>query len=122
MDIGAAVGRKDGISEEKLIALIDFEQSNVYSDREMVALRYTVAMTQTPQKVSDELFAQLQEHFSKKQLVELTAAIAWENYRARFNHAFAIESAGFTEGAVCKVPEYRPVQAKALSAEASKSA
>ncbi len=37
-------------------------------------------------------------------LVELTSAIAWENYRARFDHAFGIEAENFTEGAVCALP------------------
>jgi hypothetical protein len=37
--------------------------------------------------------------------VELTATIAWENYRARFDHAFGIEAQGFSEGAFCAVPE-----------------
>ncbi|MEP6922460.1 MAG: hypothetical protein ABI967_15160 [bacterium] len=62
-------------------------------------------MTQTPVEVSDELFAALRQHFSKAQMVELTGAIAWENYRARFNHAFGIEAQGFSEGAYCPVPE-----------------
>jgi len=46
----------------------------------------------------------LGEHFNEKQLVELTSAIAWENYRARFNHALGVEAEGFSEGAVCAVP------------------
>ena len=37
-------------------------------------------------------------------LEELTSCIAWENYRARFDHAFGIEAAGFSEGAFCPVP------------------
>ena len=41
------------------------------------------------------------------QIVELTAAIAWENWRARFNHALGIEAHGFTEGAFCPIPEPR---------------
>jgi alkylhydroperoxidase family enzyme len=61
-------------------------------------------MTRTPVEVSDALFARLQQHLNNAQLVELTAVIAWENYRARFNHAFGIESANFTEGAVCALP------------------
>ena len=60
-------------------------------------------MTETPVDVSDELFAQLREHFNEKQLVELTSAIAWKNYRARFNHALGVEAEGFSEGAVCAV-------------------
>jgi len=56
-------------------------------------------------KVPEALFARLREHFAEAQLVELTAAIAWENYRARFDHAFGIEAQGFSEGAYCVLPE-----------------
>ena len=68
-------------------------------------LDYAVAMTLTPVEVPDELFAALREHFDEAQLVELTAAVAWENYRARFNHAFGIEAQGFSKGAYCPLPE-----------------
>ncbi|TNE44640.1 MAG: hypothetical protein EP343_28690 [Deltaproteobacteria bacterium] len=62
-------------------------------------------MSQTPQVVPQELFEALCHHLNEAQLVELTSAIAWENYRARFNHAFEIKSAGFSEGAFCPLPE-----------------
>jgi 4-carboxymuconolactone decarboxylase len=64
-------------------------------------LEYADAMTRTPVEVPDSLFARLREKFSDSQLVELTSAIAWENYRARFDHAFGIEAENFSEGAVC---------------------
>lgn len=67
-------------------------------------LVYADAMSQTPVEVPDALFARLRERFSEAQLVELTSAIAWENYRARFDHAFGIEGENFTEGAVCAMP------------------
>lgn len=67
-------------------------------------LEYADAMTETPVEVSDSLFARLQERFADAELVELTSAIAWENYRARFDHAFGIEGENFSEGAVCAVP------------------
>jgi len=98
------VGRKEGVSEEKILALPDFEHSPAFSDLEKLVLRYSVAMTETPVEVSDELFAQLREHFNEKQMVELTSSIAWENYRARTNHALGAEAEGFSEGAVCAVP------------------
>jgi alkylhydroperoxidase family enzyme len=66
-----------------------------------LVLEYADAMTQTPVEVSDALFARLRGRFSDSQLVELTSAIAWENYRARFDHAFGIEAENFAEGAVC---------------------
>ena len=67
-------------------------------------LEYADAMTRIPVEVSDALFARLRERFSEAQLVELTSAIAWENYRARFDHALGIEGENFTEGAVCALP------------------
>ena len=67
-------------------------------------LEYADAMTSTPVEVSEALFARLAERFSEPALVELTSAIAWENYRARFNHAFAIEGENFSAGAVCAFP------------------
>jgi alkylhydroperoxidase family enzyme len=55
-------------------------------------------------EVSDALFAKLREKFNEAQLVELTSGIAWENYRARFDHAFGIEAENFAEGAICALP------------------
>jgi alkylhydroperoxidase family enzyme len=98
------VGRKQGITEQQLLDLPHFESSSAYSEIEKLVLQYAVAMTQTPVDVSDELFAELRKHFDPKQMVELTSAIAWENYRARFDHAFGIEAEGFSEGAVCAIP------------------
>jgi alkylhydroperoxidase family enzyme len=61
-------------------------------------------MTQTPVEVADALFANLREKFTDAQLVELTATLAWENYRARFDHAFGVESEGFTQGSYGAIP------------------
>ena len=48
--------------------------------------------------ISDELFARMREHFDEEQIVELTTAIAIENFRARFNDALGITPAGFSFG------------------------
>jgi 4-carboxymuconolactone decarboxylase len=98
------VGRKAGLTDAKLHALADFETSPDLSEVERLALRYAVAMTATPVEVGDDLFGELQRHFDNRQLVELTSAIAWENYRARFDHAFGAEAEGFSEGASCPLP------------------
>jgi alkylhydroperoxidase family enzyme len=97
------VSRKAGVSEEKLRQLAHFEESSEFSDIEKTVLRYAVAMTETPVEISEELFTELKRYFDNRQLVELTSAIAWENYRARFDHAFGIESEGFSEGALCPI-------------------
>jgi alkylhydroperoxidase family enzyme len=52
-------------------------------------------MTATPAKVTSELRERLKQRFSTPQLVELGAAIAWENYRARSNRVFGFGSENF---------------------------
>jgi len=89
-------------------ALQDYASSPAFSDLERLVLEYAVAMTATPVDVPDELFASLRARLDEGQIVEITAAIAWENYRARFNHALEIGAQGFSEGAVCVVPERPP--------------
>jgi alkylhydroperoxidase family enzyme len=98
------VGRRLGVTEQQLLDLAAFETSPAFSELEKLVLRYAAAMTRTPVDVPDELFTGLQRHLTPQQMVELTSAIAWENYRARFNHAFGIEAEGFSEGAVCALP------------------
>ncbi len=84
--------------------MADYETSEHFSADERVVLAYADCMTNTPADVPDDLFAELKSHFNDKQIVELTAIIARENYRARFNHALLIGSDGFSEGAYCPVP------------------
>ena len=62
-------------------------------------------MTKTPVEVDDELYGALRVHLDERQLVELVSCIAWENYRARFDHAFSIEAEGFSTGAYCPLPK-----------------
>src|ERR1019366_5969543 len=58
----------------------------------------------TPVELADDLFNAMRARFDERQLVELTSAIAWENYRARFDRAFGCAAEGFSEGAFCPMP------------------
>lgn len=98
------MGRETGISPEQIANLQDYRSNWNFSEIERLVLEYADGMTCTPVEVSDALFARLREKFGEPQLVELTASIAWENYRARFDHAFGIEAENFSEGAVCALP------------------
>jgi alkylhydroperoxidase family enzyme len=104
MDIGSALGRAAGITEDKLRGLADYATSPVFSDDERLVLELADALARTPANVSDELFARLRARFDDAQLVELASAIAWENYRSRYNRVFDIGSDNFTEGAFCALP------------------
>lgn len=99
------MGRKAGITEAQLRDLAQFEESPAFKSNEKLVLRLTVALTRTPANVDDQLFGQLRVEFSEPQLVELATAIAWENYRARFNRTFGVLAEGFSEGSFCPLPE-----------------
>jgi len=87
-----------------MAALPNYRNSELFSETEKLVLEYADAMTQTPVEVPEALFAKLRAKFTDAQLVELTATLAWENYRARFDHAFGVEAEGFTKGSYCALP------------------
>jgi alkylhydroperoxidase family enzyme len=107
VDLGSQICRNSGFSDEELLALPRYRQSGLFTEREKLALDYAVAVMRTPVEVTDELFARMKEHFSDAQLVEITALLTVVNID-RFNAAFGIGSAGFSDGMVC-VPPDRPL-------------
>jgi alkylhydroperoxidase family enzyme len=98
------------VTTEQLADLPRYRESEHFDELERLVCDYATALAQTPVDVPGELFDTLRTHFTEEQLVELTAAIAWETYRNRFNHALGIEPQGFTRGA-CAVPERPPASA-----------
>jgi alkylhydroperoxidase family enzyme len=104
MDIGSAVGRHKGVSEEQIAALGDYPASPHFSELERLVLRLADHMSGAPAPVPRDLYQALRAHLDEAQMVELAVAIAWESYRARFNRVFEIGSDDFSEGAACAVP------------------
>jgi AhpD family alkylhydroperoxidase len=111
VDLGSQICRNSGLSDEELLALPRYQSSGLFTDREKAALDYAIAVMRTPVEVTDELFAQLQAYFTDQQIVEITALLTLVNLD-RFNAAFAIGSAGFSDGMVCLVPD-RPASSPA---------
>jgi AhpD family alkylhydroperoxidase len=120
IDIGSQIARRAGLSDEELLALSDYEHSELFDELDKLVLDYAVGMSRTPGEVPDELVAALRRSFDDAQLVELTNIIALENMRGRFNLALGFEATGFSEGMVCAVPEGRDTSAG--SAEAANGA
>lgn len=99
LDFGSLLAAQFGVTEAQLRELHRWSDSVVFDDTERVALAYVDALTSTPMTVTDELFAQVSSRFDSAQVVELTAFVALENQRSRFNHGLGITSQGFTNGA-----------------------
>jgi alkylhydroperoxidase family enzyme len=104
VDLGSQICRNSGFSDDELLALPRYRQSELFTEREKLALDYTVGVMRTPVDVSDDLFARVKAHFTNEQLVEITALLTVVNLD-RLNAAFGIGSAGFSDGMVCVAPD-----------------
>ncbi len=85
------MGRKAGLSDDKLLAVLSDDRTP-FNDNERLVIELADAMTNTPADVSDDLYTRLRQQFSEEQLMQLGAQIAFENYRARWNRIFNVES------------------------------
>jgi alkylhydroperoxidase family enzyme len=85
------VGRKAGLRDDKLRAVLSNDRTS-FNDSERLVIELADAMTDTPTNISDDLYARLRKQFSEEQLMQLGAQIAFENYRARWNRIFNVES------------------------------
>lgn len=85
---------------DKLADVTGWRDSKLFSEAERLALEYAERITYTDQKVDEVLVDRLKKHYSDAQIVELTAAIAMENFRSKFNPPLGIEAQGF-----CMVPK-----------------
>jgi alkylhydroperoxidase family enzyme len=103
MDINAAVGGKAGLSPEQIGAALGMHDSSQLSERERIALEYADRVSATPVDVPDAFFANLERLFSEREIVELTAHIAHENYNAKSNRPLRVDANNF-----CEIPLPQP--------------
>ena len=108
IDMGSAISRRWGLTDEEILALPSYQASPLFSELDKLVLDYAVGMSRTPVNVSGELFDRLHQHLDDGQIVELTHHIALENMRGRFNLALGIGSAGFSDGMTCAIPAVHP--------------
>jgi alkylhydroperoxidase family enzyme len=92
------VGRKAGLSDEKLRA-VPGDDRTPFNDTERLVIELADSMTDTPSNISDDLYVRLRNQFSEEQLMQLGGQIAFENYRARWNRIFDVESDNLYYGA-----------------------
>ncbi len=93
------MGSELGVSDQKILALSDYATSPLYDEKERAALEYADAITLSDRDVGDELFERVRRFFGDDTLVELTAAISWENSSSKFNRALRVPSQGLWKGA-----------------------
>jgi AhpD family alkylhydroperoxidase len=102
VDLNSAAALERNAAREQLTALLQYENSPVFSERERAALAYAEAATDPGRRVDDALFGRLRQHFTEAEIIELTALIAFQNMSSKFNAALGVPAQGF-----CSVPAGR---------------
>lgn len=92
------------MTQQQILDVAGYEESDCYTPLQRLVLRYADALSDTPARVPPQLFDALRAELDEQQLVELTSAIAWKNYLARFNAAFEVEAEGLAEADFCLLP------------------
>jgi alkylhydroperoxidase family enzyme len=92
MSAHTALARQMGVTEELLDALYHIDQHrHLFTERELVALRFAEIMTTSARDVDEALWDELQMHFDDGQLVELASVIGLFNFFNRYADAFEIQ-------------------------------
>lgn len=97
VDINSMTLAKRAGSMDKVKALNDWRESDVFTDQERTALDYAEAVTLSGRDVTDEQVERLRTFWNEDGIVELTALIAFQNMSSKFNAALDVPPQGFCE-------------------------
>lgn len=94
-DYGEHLAAGLGVPAEKLARIHAYATDPAFTPAERAAIAFAEQMTQVGGRVDDQTFAELRRHFSEREVVELTLAVAAENFFNRMNAALGVEAQGF---------------------------
>ncbi|MDZ3836190.1 MAG: carboxymuconolactone decarboxylase family protein [Rhodospirillales bacterium] len=100
VDLNSATLIKRGASVAKVEALERWRDSELFDERERLALDYAEAMTHSDRRVDDGTYGRLKKYFDDDAIIEVTALIAFQNMSSKFNSALAVLPQGF-----CQLPK-----------------
>ncbi|HEX7736784.1 MAG TPA: hypothetical protein VF458_18195 [Ktedonobacteraceae bacterium] len=85
------MAKQFGVTEELLDALYNIdEHRQLFSERELAALRFAEIMTTSAQDINEDQWDELAAHFDDGELVELASVIGLFNFFNRFADAFEL--------------------------------
>jgi alkylhydroperoxidase family enzyme len=86
---------QEGLTDEQVLDMDSYEDSKHFSRAEKLALEYADRITLSDRDLDEEFVSALQGEFPEPaQIVELSAIVAFENFRSKFNHSLLVESNG----------------------------
>ena len=100
LDMHGKDARAAGETEQRLCVLPAWRETNLFSERERIALAWTEELTElaSPQAVPDALYEQARQHFDDAALVDLILLIGVINSFNRLNIAVRTIGGSYTVG------------------------
>ncbi|MBN1849851.1 MAG: carboxymuconolactone decarboxylase family protein [Deltaproteobacteria bacterium] len=109
IDVNSAQYKDYRITEEELQGLQGLKELDTiesFTEKELVALKYAIALSKTPVSFSGKLLEDLRRLFSNKEIVAIASLSAKVNYWARVIEAWRIKPAGYTDDPLLKLEQY----------------
>jgi len=79
------------VSDEKIAALLGFEESKLFSDAEKAAINLAFRSASQPNEARQSDFDRLKEHYTEGEIVELVGTAALFGYLNRWNDTMATQ-------------------------------
>ncbi|HJP45685.1 MAG: carboxymuconolactone decarboxylase family protein [Arenicellales bacterium] len=98
IDMHATAARSAGESQQRLDSLIVWDEAPFFSDRERAALEWAESVTLCAETgVPDEVYLQVRQIFSEKELIDLTCLVINMNGLNRIGVSFRMEPPARTQ-------------------------
>ena len=112
--VRSKVAQEQGLTEEKVMALPEFETSPLFDDRERAALRYARLFKQGEHAIdSDAVYDELKKAFSEEEIIELGQMCAQTDGVGKFVKSLNVMS----WGEACEINPDLARTKKAIAAE-----
>ena len=108
LDLNYFPAHNEGLDEAKASEVPRWRESTVFTSLERDVMEYAEAMSETPPRVTDELFARLLEQLGAPAMVELTAAVAFANMTRGATRRWGSRPKGSPRRASCRWRNRRP--------------
>lgn len=86
-----AASSKYGASQEKLDNILNFEDSELYSEPEKAAISIAFSAARVPNETTSEHFSRLRKYFDDRQIVNIVGVISYFGFLNRWNDTMSTQ-------------------------------
>ena len=97
------LGRGIGLTDDEMRAVADWQSNPLFDDKDKAVLCYTDELSRN-NSVSDELYAELKQHFTEKEIMKLCVAVSFAGLVNRVHATFRTEVDDVTLDSVADAP------------------